>query len=105
MSGGGAAAGSEAEVPVRANSSFGSYGTGGMPEGGLGSSSGSQAPPASSASAAAGRADGSGGGASCGGSSSSSSGGFVLKLKDIGLCTLGYNSRQVGRALWLVLDI
>lgn len=104
VSGGGAAAVSEAELPVRANSSFGSYSTGGVPEGGLGSSSGSQVPPASSASAAAGRVDGSGGGAYSGGSSSSN-GGFVLKLKDIGLCTLGYNSRQVGRGLWLVLDI
>lgn len=33
---------------------------------------------------------------SCGSSSSSISCGFVLKLKDIGLCTLGWSQKQVG---------
>jgi hypothetical protein len=83
-SAGGAAAG---ELAVRTNSSGGgSYSTGGVAEVRVGSSS----------SSSGGRAPGkSGSSTSAGGSEAGSFQGFLLKLKDIGLCTLGYSNRQV----------
>jgi hypothetical protein len=89
------AAGVELEPGVRLDRTMGSSLNGVVPEGRLGSSSSSQvhggsssltAPPAAAPTAA---------GVESSSSSSGGSSSFVLKLKDIGLCTLGFSNRQV----------
>ena len=83
-SAGGAA---EGELAVRTHSSGGgSYSAGGAAEVHVGSSS------SSSGARVPGK---SGSSTSGGGSEAGSFQGFLLKLKDIGLCTLGYSNRQV----------
>jgi hypothetical protein len=83
-SAGGAA---EGELAVRTHSSGGgSYSAGGAADVHVGSSS------SSSGDRGPGKA---GSSTSAGGSEAGSFQGFLLKLKDIGLCTLGYSNRQV----------